>query len=74
MKATLSFKIPAEQEGLNLALSAIELKLALSEVWQEYRRLSKYSDLSEFKEKTDLLDHLKEKYLSILSDHEISSY
>lgn len=62
MKALLEFNLPEDDSYFLYASKATELKLALDDIWQELRKLSKYSDLSEFKDKEALLEHIKEKY------------
>lgn len=72
MKATLEFDLLEEQSCFDAALRGGAYKAALDEIWNELRRLSKYSDLSEFSETSFLLDHIKEKYIEIMKDYEIN--
>lgn len=71
IKAILEFDLKEEDSLFKYALQGSELKSCLDEVWQEYRRLTKYSDLSEFKTPNDLLEHLKEHYIESLKGNDL---
>ena len=69
MKTTLEFSLPEEKEELNLALQALDYKVALESILLLMRNKLKHSELS--KENYEFLDNLRDECLSIASENDV---
>ncbi len=72
MKAILEFSLPEDKDYFESACHAMDYKIALSDIWSELRSLAKYSDLSQFKTPSDLLEYMRVRYCEILKENEIN--
>lgn len=69
MKAILEFNLPDDQHEFEFATQGGSMYVALWDISQELRRITKYEELSD--EEWKIAEKIKEKFYEILSEHNI---
>jgi len=69
-KKIYEFDLEADVEMIEIYDRALQMKIALNEMYKYLREELKYKDPS--KERSDILIEIRQKFLDILSDNDIS--